>query len=287
MHTITLEEIEKSLPRLSPIHHKGIAGTALMLCGSKGFAGAATFAAKGFYRCGGGIAKIILPESIYPIVSALVPEAVFDFCEESKNCRVDSSEKVLSISKKCKVILIGCGMGNNINTQNAIKEILSECNLPLILDADGLNALGGGIEYLRRYKGKKIITPHPGEAARLLGVSAEAIQNDREKYVKMLADESGAITLLKGHNTLICEPYGETYLCPFGNAGMGKGGSGDILAGMITAFMCYKQNPLSAAVLGVSVHALAGDDAANRLSQLSMMPSDILDSIPHIFKNLE
>lgn len=284
MKTVTENAVERLIPIIEKEHHKGVGGTALMLCGSYGLAGAAALAASGAYRVGVGIVRCILPESIYSIVSALVPEAVFSFCEEYGNERQDNIEQILSLSKKAKAMLIGCGIGNNNSTAETVKSILQNAEIPLVLDADGLNVLQGGIEYLRRYKGEKIITPHPAEAARLIGVATEVIQSDREKYARMLADATGAVTVLKGSGTIIAMPYGETYLCPFGNGGMGKGGSGDVLAGMITGFLCQGLAPLEAAILAVSIHALAGDDAAERLSKNAMMPRDILDSIPTVFK---
>ena len=284
MKTITENAVERLIPTIQKDHHKGKGGTALMLCGSRGYAGAAALAANGAYRVGVGIVRCILPESIYSIVSTLVPEAVFSFCEELGGERRDNVEEIVSLSQKARAMLIGCGLGNNSSTAETVKSILQSAEIPLVLDADGLNVLTGGIEYLRRYKGDKIITPHPAEAARLLGLDTEVIQADREKYARMLADATGAVTVLKGNGTIIALPYGESYLCPFGNGGMGKGGSGDILAGMITGFLCQGLAPLESAILGVAIHALAGDDAAERLSKNAMMPRDILDSIPTVFK---
>lgn len=284
MKTITLNAVERLIPEIKDDHHKGKGGTALMLCGSYGLAGAAALAATGAYRVGVGIVRCVVPESIYSIVSTLVPESVFSFCRECEGKRQDDIGEILTLGEKSNAMLIGCGLGNNNYTAETVKNILQRAEFPIVLDADGLNVLSGGIEYLRRYKGEKIITPHPAEAARLLGVDTAAIQSDREKYARMLADATGAVTLLKGHDTIIALPYGELYLCPFGNGGMGKGGSGDILAGMITGFLCQGLAPLESAVLGVSIHALAGDDAAERLSKNAMMPRDILDSIPAVFK---
>ncbi|MBR5451567.1 MAG: NAD(P)H-hydrate dehydratase [Clostridia bacterium] len=284
MKTITLNAVERLIPEIKDDHHKGKGGTALMLCGSYGLAGAAALAANGAYRVGVGIVRCVVPESIYSIVSTLVPEAVFSFCREYDGKRQDDIGEILTLGEKSNAMLIGCGLGNNNYTAETVKNILQRVEIPIVLDADGLNVLSGGIEYLRRYKGEKIITPHPAEAARLLGVDTAAIQSDREKYARMLADATGAVTLLKGHDTIIALPYSELYLCPFGNGGMGKGGSGDILAGMITGFLCQGLAPLESAILGVSIHALAGDDAAERLSKNAMMPRDILDSIPAVFK---
>lgn len=284
MKTITTNAVERLIPTISDNHHKGVGGTALMLCGSKGLAGAAALSAMGAYRCGVGIVRCLIPESIYPIVSTLVPEAVFSFCEENEGMRLDNAEQIAKLAENSKAMLIGCGLGNNKFTAETVKDLLQSLKIPAVIDADGLNVLAGGIEYLRRYKGEKIITPHPAEAARLLGVETKTVQADREKYAKLLADASGAVTVLKGHGTIICEPYGEALVCPFGNGGMGKGGSGDILSGMITAFLCQGLSALDSAVLGVCVHALAGDDAAERLSKNAMMPRDILDCIPSVFK---
>lgn len=276
MYEITVDDISRLAPVFKPDRHKGDGGTALMLCGSKGYAGAAALAAKSCYRCGAGIVRCVVSEDIYGIVSALVPEAVFSVSDDKLSAFFEASRSATAAA-------VGCGLGAGEDVKRTVREIISAVSLPLVLDADGLNALSDSIEYIKNHRGECVITPHPGEAARLLGCTVGEIQSDRVGAVKELAKRSGAVALLKGHGTLICDTSGNISVLTLGNAGMAKGGSGDVLTGIITSFLAQGMNAFDAAVLGAAVHSRAGDLAAERFSQTAMLPSDMISLLPEVF----
>lgn len=280
MQIITGSFVKEHLPYQSPEHHKGLGGTALLLCGSEGYAGAAALAAEGCYRMGAGIVRGILPAEIYPIVSARVPEAVFTLTEPDTAgltfCRQTKSAG-----------LVGCGLGNTAETKSAVEEILAAETVPLVLDADGLNVLAGRIEYLGKYQGDLVITPHPGEAARLLGIPVTEVQENRERVVLRLAEKGNCVAVLKGHGTLVADPNGRVVRCDGGNAGMGKGGSGDVLAGMTASLLAQGVPAFESAVTAVYLHAAAGDRAAEKLSKRGMLARDLLTYLPEVLAEFE
>lgn len=282
MKTITEKQISELIPRFEPTRHKGDGGTVLCVCGSVGLAGAAALSAEGAYRCGAGIVRCVVPKDIYKIVSTLVPEAVFSLYD-SEHLTLKAAEYIVDSTKKADCLLIGCGIGNNADTKQGVINLLKNFEVPTVIDADGINCLADDINIFSKHIGKTVITPHPAEAARLLKTDLQSIQSDRISAVKELAKICNGVAVLKGHDTLICE-NDEVYLCPFGNAGMAKGGSGDILAGMIAGFIAGKMPPLQSAILGVALHALAGDLAAKELTENSMLPRDILSRLPLVFK---
>lgn len=277
--------LKNLIPHFSKEHHKGTGGTALLFCGSVGYAGAAALSAAGCLRCGVGIVRCVVPEKIYPIVSSAVPEAVFSVGGGRDRITKKDVQRVIKNNYRVSSVLIGCGIGTKSGTERAVEDVLREFNVPTVIDADGLNLLSSRIYCIKRHP-DTIITPHPGEAARLLGTTAEDIQSDRFSAVVKLSEITGGIAVLKGHNTLIADTNGNVFVCPFGNPGMGKGGSGDVLSGMITAFLAQGMKPLDSAILGVSLHSLAGDAAAERLGEISMMPTDIIKALPDVIKNL-
>ena len=276
LSVIDSDYVNKCLPEIKETAHKGDCGCLGVLAGSFGMAGAAALSISSAYRCGAGLVYGFIPKSIYGVLAVLCPNAVFypseDYCEWDLN-RI----------KNLDALVIGCGLGNNDYTAKAV-EYFVDSNIPFVLDADGINVLAGRINYI---KGKKaVITPHVGEASRILGCSAADIENDRALAVKKLAELSGAVAVLKGHNTLICDGK-QTFVCKRGNNGMATAGSGDVLAGIIGAFLAQGCLPVEAACLGVYIHALAGDTAADKLSRRGMCAMDIVTAVPEIFKSFE
>lgn len=237
--------------------------------------GAAVLCARAAYRTGVGIVKSVTPKSIYPVFISAVPEAVLSPMES-----FSASEQ----SHTC-ACLVGCGMGNNENTKKIVLDILKNYKGPIVIDADGINVLSQNIEIIKQFSKDVIITPHPKEASRVLGVSVEEIQNNREKYLKMLAEKSGAVTLLKGANTLVFA-NGKTYILENDNSGLATAGSGDVLSGIIVSLLSLGLSPENAATLGAFIHNRAGFLASKRLSETSMCASDIIESIAELFCNL-
>lgn len=264
--------------------HKGTYGTVLSVCGSYGMAGAAALAAKAALRSGVGLVVAALPESIYPIVSVQVPEAVFAPYAEGG---AQAAEVLLPRLERADALLIGCGLGRTQDAAALWEALVGEASCPIVLDADGINLLARHISIVETIHAPLIITPHPTELSRLLGCSTADIQQDRLAAAREAVRRTGAVVVLKGHHTVIAAPSGEEWVNPTGNPGMAVGGSGDVLAGMVASLAAQGLSPEDAARCGVYLHGAAGDRAVARLSQHAMLPSDIIDELSGLFLQLE
>ncbi|MBQ3329666.1 MAG: NAD(P)H-hydrate dehydratase [Ruminococcus sp.] len=289
MIRVDFDYLERHFPRRPADAHKGTMGTLVSLTGSFGYAGAAILSAKAALRSGVGLHYQVLPESIYPLFGASVRESV---CVPVKGndlgtlCQADIPA-VTTLLTKATAVLIGCGMGNNESTAAMLKAALSSADCPLVIDADGINVLARHIHYLGSCQSDIILTPHVREFSRLSGLSVGEILHDPAKTAEDYSIEHKGITLvLKGHRTYIAKD-GEVYENIAGNSGMAKGGSGDVLAGVIASLTAQGAVPFEAAVMGVHIHALAGDIAAAELSQTAMLPSDIIDCLPEVYMKIE
>ena len=262
--------------------HKGSFGTALLVCGSYGMAGAAILATSACLKSGVGIARVALHKKIYPILTTALPEAV---------CLPFNSFNLKKTLKKgiarTNSILIGCGMGKARLSKRALSFLIKNAACPLIIDADGINLLSGRIDILKQAKTPIILTPHPAEFSRLTGVSLEKINANRETCALSFAKQNGVYLVLKGHNTLVVSPNGDILKNTTGNPGMATGGSGDALAGIIAALIARDENVFEAISNAVYIHGLAGDMAAKRLSETAMLPSDLIEELPCIYKMFE
>lgn len=260
--------------------YKGDFGKILLLCGSVGYTGAAALAAMGALRCGAGLVYLGVPESIYVIEAIKLTEAiVFPLPEHNGMLSESAKIKIENAMIGKNAVLIGPGLGQSEGTSAAVKQVLEQFQGPVILDADGINLLKAHKSILRGRTGPVIITPHDGEFARLAG----PIGDDRIAATQSLANELGVIVLLKGHETIITDGQ-TTYLNQTGNPGMAVGGSGDVLAGMITALIGQEIAPLEAAACGAWLHGAAGDICARELGQYGMLPSDMLNVLPRLLK---
>ena len=288
MKRVDFDYFERHFPRRPADAHKGTMGTLVSLTGSFGFAGAAILSAKAALRSGVGLHYQVLPESIYPLFGAAVQESV---CvpvkgKEGRLCLSDT-ETIRPTLDRATAVLIGCGMGCTEDTAEAEKAVLTSSKCPVIIDADGINALARHIHSIEGCQGEIILTPHVKEFSRLSGLSAEEILSDPAKHAEEYSLRHRDVTLvLKGHRTYIAK-NGDVYENIAGNSGMAKGGSGDVLAGIIASLTAQGILPYHAAVMGVHIHALAGDIAAAKLSQTAMLPSDIIDSLPEIYTKIE
>lgn len=265
--------------------NKGTMGTLLCVCGSYGMAGAARLACEAALRCGVGLCKAALPESIYPIVSASVPECVYIPLRQNAEGHISSDEtqRLLIQAQKADAVLIGCGLSVCGDTASLVRAFLESCETPTVLDADALNIIASDPAILKTAKAPLIITPHPGEMARLIGSTAREVNADREKTAREFARKYGVITVLKGSGTLISSPDGRCVLNTTGNSGMATGGSGDVLAGITASLLAQGANPFNAAAAAAYVHGLAGDIAAAKLGKISMLPRDIINCLPESF----
>ncbi len=275
------------LPRKAD-SHKGTYGHLLTVCGSFGMAGAAILSARAALRSGVGLVTVALPRSIYPIVAAAVPEAVFLPLDETEDGVLARSalRPLLSAMQKKDALLIGCGLGKGESVEMLVCELLANTKCPVVLDADGLNAVAKHIDVLKTVDVPIVLTPHPGEMARLCAADVPATEADRIALAMSFAAYHRVVLALKGHRTVVTDGVA-CKINTTGNPGMATGGSGDVLAGMTAALIAQGMQPIDAANSGVFLHGKAGDAAAKRLSQHSMLPSDMLDELGGLFLELE
>ncbi len=260
--------------------HKGDFGRILLLCGSRGYTGAAALAALGALRCGAGLVYLGVPESIYAIEAVKLTEpVVLPLSDKNGMFSTAAVNKILEMLPRMDAVLIGPGMGCCEGTFSVVTAVLNAFNGPVVLDADGINVLAGHIDVLRGRTGPTVLTPHEGEFLRIGG----ELGKDRVQSAEAFAEASGSIVLLKGHRTVITDGV-NTYLNPTGNPGMAVGGSGDVLAGIITALLGQGVSPLLSAACGAFLHGKAGDICAGEIGQYGMLPTDMLQVLPRLMK---
>lgn len=268
--------------------NKGTLGSLLCICGSYGMAGAAIMAGKAALRCGIGLLKIAVPKSIYPVCASNILESVYYPLEETDKGVISANniDFLLSACKKSSAVLIGCGISVDDDTKELVKAIITNCTAPLVIDADALNCICDEPQILKNIKAAAIITPHPGEMARLLHTVPKEINSDRENTAIDFAKKYGVVTVLKGAGTIIAAPDGTAFINHTGNSGMATGGSGDVLAGIIGSLLAQGATPVNAAAAGVFLHGTAGDLAAERFGKISMLPTDMIELLPIAYQKL-
>jgi len=276
---LTLKGISDVFKKRNRFAHKGSFGHALLVGGSWGKTGAMVLASKAALRAGCGLLTTYVPRSSYTILQTTVPEAM-TLTDKNENYISHAPEDL----QHFKAIGIGPGMGTLDETELVLEQIVLHAKVPLVLDADALNLLAQAKRVLRSLPHQTILTPHPKEADRLFGASANDF--DRIKLVQKKAADLQCVIVLKGHHTLIALPDGTAYFNSTGNAGMAKGGSGDVLTGIITALLAQGYAPDKAALLGVYLHGLAGDLAVTDLSMEALLPTDMVEKLPQAFAYL-
>ena len=279
----TEQDLVKLPPR--PIDaHKGTFGRVVCLCGSHGMAGAAYLAGHAAYRMGAGLVEIVTPESNRTVLQTLLPEAIVTTYDDlSPDLR-----GILGAVARADALVVGCGLGTSSVSARVLEAVLPHATAPTVLDADALNLLAKR-PHLHTYMHGKIITPHPMEAARLFGLSADEIRTDIPAHAARFAESLGCICVLKDHRTAVAAPAHPLYQNTSGNSGMATGGSGDVLAGILGGILAQqKQLPAPdaylAATLGVYIHGLCGDHAASLLGERSLMATDLIATIPEILR---
>ena len=274
------ETVLSLLPDRNPWGHKGDFGKLLLLCGSRGYTGAAFFAAMGALRSGAGLVFLGVPESIYGIEAVKLNEPViFPLPDVGGRLSADAVPEILSRLPRMDAVLVGPGLGQSEGTLAVVRAVLEKAECPVAVDADGINVLRAHRDLLRGRKSPTILTPHDGEFARLGGIIGE----DRMAAAAALAEDLGCVVLLKGHETCVTDGT-DGYINPTGNPGMAVGGSGDVLAGVITALLGAGLPPLEAAACGAWLHGAAGDRCAAELGQYGMLPTDMLSALPRLMK---
>ena len=277
---LTKQDICQLLPNRKANTHKGDYGKILLLCGSRGYTGAAALAATGALRTGAGLVYLGVPESIYEIEAIKLTEPVIQpLPDEAGTYAVASVEKVLDLLKGKDAVLIGPGIGRSPGSETVVCTVLKEFDGPVVLDADGINVLISHKDILRDRTGPTILTPHDGEFLRFGGV----LKDDRLISAADFAREYGITLLLKGHRTIITNGKSH-YVNTTGNPGMATGGSGDVLAGIIVSLLGQGLPPLEAAACAAWLHGAAGDICADEIGQYGMLPSDLLNVLPRLLK---
>lgn len=274
------EQVMACLPDRDVEGHKGTFGKVLLLCGSRGYTGAAYLAAMGALRTGAGLVFLGVPESIYTIEAIKLNEpVVFPLPDEGGKLSDKAIPEILARLKTMDAVLIGCGLGQSEGTLAVIKAVLEEAECPVVLDADGINVLKDHKDILRGRQAPTILTPHEGEFLRFGG----DLSAGRMEATVRFAREWNCILVLKGHGTCISDGR-QCYRNPTGNPGMAVGGSGDVLAGILASLLGQGLEPLTAAVCGVWIHGAAGDLCARELGQYGMLPTDMLNALPRLLK---
>lgn len=274
------DQVLRLLPDRDPRAHKGNFGKILLLCGSRGYTGAAALAAMGSLRSGAGLVYLAVPECIYEIEAVKLTEAiVLPLPSRDGTYAIEAAQEVRALLATMDAVLIGPGMGQSEGALAVLEEVLDHFDGPIVVDADGLNLMATHKVLLRRRNGPTVLTPHEGEFKRL----APDFQGDRLSSAVEFANEHGCILVLKGHETLITDSA-VCYRNSTGNPGMAVGGSGDVLAGMIVSLLGQGIEPLQAAALGAWLHGAAGDLSAERLGQYATLPTDLLEDLPRLMK---
>ena len=263
------------LPRRAVNTHKGDYGRLFILAGSRGYTGAAALCARSAVRGGAGLVTVAVPADIYPIVAMKCDEAIV------RPLPVDDGA-VLEQAKGCDAVLIGPGLGQDERAERLVLTLLRTLDCPIILDADGINIISGHIDVLDKRAGETVLTPHEGEFARLTGCPLPV--RDRVGMARWFAQAHRCTLVLKGHRTVTAFPDGTCAVNPTGNPGLAKGGSGDVLAGLMAALVV--QGIENAAPAAVWLHGRAGDLAAADKGEYGMTPSDVIEQIPYAIKEL-
>lgn len=278
----------RRLPRRKKATHKGSYGHVLVLAGSKGLTGAAYLTAQASLLSGSGLVTLGIPESLNPIMERKLTEVMTLPLAETKNASLSlkAYKKIKKFFKKIDVIAIGPGLSQNPNTKKLIRKLVQMLDRPFVLDADGINAFVGNLGLLKRIKIPSVVTPHPGELARLLKMKVKDIQKNRLKIAKKFAKEYKKILALKGYRTIVVSPQGRQYVNRTGNPGMASGGTGDVLTGIIASLIGQGVEAFEAACLGVYVHGLAGDLVSKEKGETSLVATDLLNKLPEAFKKV-
>jgi hydroxyethylthiazole kinase-like uncharacterized protein yjeF len=278
-------EIITQLPVLHPRKlesNKGDFGRVLVVAGSRGMSGAAVLCGSAALRGGAGLVTVAVPQEILAIVAAGNPCYLTAPLPNDIEGKLPIVAKVLDLARVNDVAAVGPGLGRSDEISRLIAYLLFNIEIPLVLDADGLNALINQVDSLKDHAAPMILTPHPGEFARLIGSDVATVQASRQDLAVDFAAKFQVILVLKGHGTIVTDGR-QIYLNSTGNPGMATGGTGDVLTGLIAALLGQKLAPFAAAQLGVYLHGLAGDLAQEELGQVSLIASDLLSFLPQAF----
>jgi hydroxyethylthiazole kinase-like uncharacterized protein yjeF len=281
------EEIQKclSIPR-NPDTHKGDYGNLLVIAGSVGKTGAAVMACQAALRMGAGLVTLAIPKSLNAILEMKLTEVMTEPLPETpkQTLSLRAFSAIIRLCENKRAVIIGPGLGTLKETQSLILKLIRTLDLPIILDADGLTALATQPKTLPIKNRSLILTPHPGEMARLIRSQVKEVLEDRVGLSRNFSQSQHVHLILKGHPTLITTPKGEVYINPTGNPGMASGGTGDVLTGMIGGLVCQGFDILSSLQIAVYLHGMAGDEGAQEMGEKSLIATDIIEKIPTLLK---
>lgn len=283
-------KVLKLVRKRPPNSHKGTFGRLACVTGSDRFPGAAQISALAALRSGVGLIQVVTTHSSALALSTSAKEATLLPLESDADGFIVASkialQKIADAISSASAILVGCGLGNTADTFKILELVIEKANCPIIIDADGINALSTCIELLRKAKTDIVLTPHPAELARLCGISVSEAISNRYAYAKSLSEKFGVTVVAKSASTLILSTNGD-YLSLYGNDGLAKGGSGDLLAGLIASFLAQGYSPNEAAKLGVVILGMGCESVSKKLSRTGMLASDIINILPSLFKKIE
>ncbi|MGH7768267.1 MAG: NAD(P)H-hydrate dehydratase, partial [Candidatus Binatia bacterium] len=304
IHAAAVEEVrpraelldEKEIGRLvrerEPDSHKGTYGHLLAVAGSRGKTGAAILACRAAMRAGAGLVTLAAARSLNDIFAAALIEVMTEPLRDNAHDEIGeigilSDQEWRRILEKKSAVLFGPGVGVNDSTRSALWWLLRNLETPLVIDADGLNLLAGDIGRLGGAKSAPVLTPHPGEMARLIGADTARVNSDRVGVARAFAERHGCYVVLKGARTVIATPAGRVFINPTGNPGMASGGMGDVLAGVLGGLLAQGFAIEDALKLGVFAHGFAGDRVASVKGQIGMIASDVIEALPQALKQLK
>ena len=285
---LSLEAVREILPVRRADSHKGDYGKLLNIAGSKNMSGAAVMSTLAALRCGAGLVTLASTDRVIDIAASRICEATYLRLGENEAGEISSQNlrEVVTALLRSSACLIGCGMSCSENTDRLLRTVLENSVSPVIIDADGINCLSHDINMIRTANAPVILTPHMGEMARLVKRPVSEIAADRFRIARDFASQWQVVLVLKDAVTVIACPDGTLYLNTAGNPGMARGGSGDVLAGMIASFVAQGIGPALAAAAGVHLHSVCGDRTAEKRSQYGMLPSDMIEELPLLFQSM-
>jgi NAD(P)H-hydrate epimerase len=268
--------------------HKGTYGHLLLLAGSVGKTGAAALAARAAMRAGAGLVTVATPAGVQPVVASLILEAMSLPLPETpaRTVALSAKPQILAEAASRDAAAVGPGLGLHDDTLALVRDLARAHDRPVALDADALAALAGHLDILRAARAPRVLTPHPGEMARLLGVKTDEVQRDRIGVARRFATAHGVHLVLKGATSVVASPDGRVLLNPTGNPGMASGGTGDALTGILGAFLARGLAPGDALTAAVWLHGAAGDIAAEYAGQEALVASDLIEALPEAFERL-
>jgi NAD(P)H-hydrate epimerase len=281
-------DVRAVVPRRGREAHKGTEGHLLLVAGSRGKTGAAVLAGRAALRAGVGLLTCAGPASQQPLLAAPLPEGMTEPLPETAAASLAAGalDRLLDLAAARDAVALGPGVGLDPETQGVVRGLVARVERPMVVDADALTALAGHLECVREALGPRLLTPHPGEAGRLLGLTAGEVQRDRVGSVRRLADATGAVVALKGAGTLVATPGGEVAVNPTGNPALATGGTGDVLTGVAGALLARGLEPAAALRVAVYLHGLAGDVVAERVGEGGLLAGEVADALPEARRRL-